>query len=271
MSQPDWEAIERAYRAGSLSIRAIAERYGTSESTIRSRASRNGWQRDLTEQVKAATKTKLSRKVSQPSPTSPQLADRFTGTSMVMNGLNPQAPTTDIEAARERCALAGLPYDVYGHLHLKNEAFISGVFRLMALSGNAHNVLFDDSVPEIIKAESEFNVPGGRVDYLLIHRDGSITVCEVKCGQRGKQNVLSGVGQCIAYAIQIGMANAGVPKIRKALVFSSWDKPSEELIVIDACRAAGVIPVPMGNVDAHRAKAIGFIERKISNGNEKAH
>lgn len=65
MSQPDWEAIERAYRAGSLSVRAIAEKHGTSESTIRSRATRNGWQRDLTEQVKTATKTKLSRKVSR--------------------------------------------------------------------------------------------------------------------------------------------------------------------------------------------------------------
>lgn len=67
MSKPDWEAIERAFRAGSLSIRAIAERYGTSESTIRSRANRNGWQRDLTEQVKTATKSKLSRKVSRTS------------------------------------------------------------------------------------------------------------------------------------------------------------------------------------------------------------
>lgn len=65
MSQPDWEAIERAFRAGSLSIRAIAEKHGTSESTIRSRATRNGWQRDLSEQVKTATKTKLSRKVSR--------------------------------------------------------------------------------------------------------------------------------------------------------------------------------------------------------------
>ncbi len=29
--QPDWEAIERAYRAGSLSIRTIAERQGVSD------------------------------------------------------------------------------------------------------------------------------------------------------------------------------------------------------------------------------------------------
>ncbi|CAI8812102.1 hypothetical protein EMIT0324P_11164 [Pseudomonas chlororaphis] len=28
VKQPDWEAIERAYRAGALSIRTIAERNG---------------------------------------------------------------------------------------------------------------------------------------------------------------------------------------------------------------------------------------------------
>lgn len=59
--QPDWEAIESAYRAGSLSIRVIADKYGTKEGTIRSRAKKHGWQRDLTEQVRTATKGKLSR------------------------------------------------------------------------------------------------------------------------------------------------------------------------------------------------------------------
>jgi hypothetical protein len=33
--QPDWEAIERAYRAGALSIGTIAERNGISETAIR--------------------------------------------------------------------------------------------------------------------------------------------------------------------------------------------------------------------------------------------
>lgn len=57
----DWEAIERAYRAGLLSLRVIAEKFGSNEGTIRSRAKKNGWQRDLTEQVRSATKGKLSR------------------------------------------------------------------------------------------------------------------------------------------------------------------------------------------------------------------
>lgn len=40
--QPDWEAIERAYRAGLLSIRTIADRYGLSDSAIADRNYRPG-------------------------------------------------------------------------------------------------------------------------------------------------------------------------------------------------------------------------------------
>jgi len=59
--QPDWEAIERAFRAGSLSVRAIAERHKISDTAIRSKAKKNGWSRDLTEQVRQAAKGKLVR------------------------------------------------------------------------------------------------------------------------------------------------------------------------------------------------------------------
>lgn len=62
MAAPDWEAIESAYRAGSLSIRAIADKHGVSDTAIRKRATQNGWQRDLTEQVQKATRQKLVRK-----------------------------------------------------------------------------------------------------------------------------------------------------------------------------------------------------------------
>lgn len=62
MAAPDWEAIESAYRAGSLSIRAIADKHGVSDTAIRKRATQNGWQRDLTEQVQKVTRQKLVRK-----------------------------------------------------------------------------------------------------------------------------------------------------------------------------------------------------------------
>ena len=63
--RPDWEAIEKAYRAGSMSIRSIADKYGTKEGTIRSRAKKNGWMRDLTEKVRASVNDRLSRPTSR--------------------------------------------------------------------------------------------------------------------------------------------------------------------------------------------------------------
>lgn len=74
-SAPDWEAIERAYRAGAGSLRALAETYGTKEGTIRSRAKAQGWQRDLTEQVRAATRQKISRNVSRSDRAEPDLRE----------------------------------------------------------------------------------------------------------------------------------------------------------------------------------------------------
>ncbi|RUR26833.1 hypothetical protein ELY33_17140 [Vreelandella andesensis] len=60
--KPDWEAIESAFRAGSLSIRNIADQHGVSDTAIRKRATKHGWQRDLTEQVQKAARDKLVRK-----------------------------------------------------------------------------------------------------------------------------------------------------------------------------------------------------------------
>lgn len=63
MAKPDWEAIESAYRAGSLSIRAIAEKHGVSHVAIQKRATKEGWQRDLTDAVRSATKAKVTKSV----------------------------------------------------------------------------------------------------------------------------------------------------------------------------------------------------------------
>lgn len=59
--QPDWEAIERAFRAGALSIRTIVDRNGVSDTAIRKKAKASGWERDLTEQVRKEVRNKLVR------------------------------------------------------------------------------------------------------------------------------------------------------------------------------------------------------------------
>lgn len=50
---PDWERIEADYRAGLLSVREIAGSHGITEGAIRKRAKRDGWERDLSEKVRA--------------------------------------------------------------------------------------------------------------------------------------------------------------------------------------------------------------------------
>ena len=61
LRRPDWEAIEREYRAGQLSIRQIARQHGSRESTLRKRAQKQGWSRDLAEVVRQRVQGDLVR------------------------------------------------------------------------------------------------------------------------------------------------------------------------------------------------------------------
>ena len=56
---PDWEAIEREYRAGQLSVREIARAHEISHVAISKRAKADGWERDLTEKVQKAVKQRV--------------------------------------------------------------------------------------------------------------------------------------------------------------------------------------------------------------------
>jgi len=59
----DWDAIERDYRIGQLTIRQIQKKYGVSNGGMMARAKKEGWTRDLSEAVKFATKAKVRQKV----------------------------------------------------------------------------------------------------------------------------------------------------------------------------------------------------------------
>lgn len=55
----DWEAIEREYRAGQLSVSEVARQQGVSHTAINKRAKREGWTRDLTERVRKEVSARL--------------------------------------------------------------------------------------------------------------------------------------------------------------------------------------------------------------------
>ena len=59
----DWGAIERHYRAGLLSENEIARQYDVSRPGLKKRAQREGWVRDTSHKVDAATKEKIRLQV----------------------------------------------------------------------------------------------------------------------------------------------------------------------------------------------------------------
>jgi uncharacterized protein YjcR len=58
-SKYDWEAIEKLYRAGKLSVRQIAKIHGCSDTAIHKRARKHGWAQDLTEKINQKARNDL--------------------------------------------------------------------------------------------------------------------------------------------------------------------------------------------------------------------
>lgn len=59
--EPDWVAIERDYRAGRDTLRAIADRNGVSHVAIQKRAKKEGWVRDLAGKIAAKTEALVTK------------------------------------------------------------------------------------------------------------------------------------------------------------------------------------------------------------------
>lgn len=58
-STVDWEAIEREYRAGQLSVAEIARQHGLTHPAILKKAKKLGWTRNLAERVREAVTASL--------------------------------------------------------------------------------------------------------------------------------------------------------------------------------------------------------------------
>lgn len=56
----DWEAIERDYRAGQMTVASVAKKHGVSDSQLRAKAKSEGWTRDLSSAIDQRTKEKIA-------------------------------------------------------------------------------------------------------------------------------------------------------------------------------------------------------------------
>jgi len=57
----DWERVEDLYRAGQISIREIGRQCGVTDTSIRKKAKREGWERDLSKKVAEKVRSELVR------------------------------------------------------------------------------------------------------------------------------------------------------------------------------------------------------------------
>lgn len=90
----DWQAIEKDYRLGQLSLRALATKHGTTPGAISKRANKEGWVKDATQEVRERTRAAL---ITNAKPADDDGAKETEGNSVSNKG---NAPThEDIEVA----------------------------------------------------------------------------------------------------------------------------------------------------------------------------
>lgn len=61
LSESDWSLVERDYRAGILTDRQIAEKYGVSHGAIQKQAKARGWARNLSQRIVAKAEEKVAK------------------------------------------------------------------------------------------------------------------------------------------------------------------------------------------------------------------
>ena len=80
----DWEIIESDYRAGVKTLRVIADECGISHGAINKRAKRDGWERDLSHQIKKQAAALVSKSVSTDAVSNGILVSKRTGDKAII-------------------------------------------------------------------------------------------------------------------------------------------------------------------------------------------
>lgn len=95
-------------------------------------------------------------------------------------------------------------------------------------------------LPKIERHRFEFAVPGGRIDLLLFHVDGSVTIVEAKA-ENGAMQISAGIGQLCMYAALLPTILTGPqkPTAIRRLLCAPID-PQDSLPLLEACKTAGV-------------------------------
>lgn len=117
------------------------------------------------------------------------------------------------------------------------EAAATEMLRLMLQFGQLEKAW---KLPRISRYRFEFSVNGGRIDLLLFHVDGGISIVETKASH-SMSGMAAGIGQLCVYASLIRDAlgeNFSPAYVRRILAASI--EPEKSLTIMEACKMAGV-------------------------------
>ena len=121
-----------------------------------------------------------------------------------------------------------------------NETAAKALFRLMLDHGKLPKVW---GFSKVGRYRTEFPVNGGRIDLLLFHSDGGISIVETK-GHGAPREIAGGIGQLHVYAVLLPQAMRRMPAPKYVnLVLAAavaHEDPERALTIAKACESAHV-------------------------------
>lgn len=134
-----------------------------------------------------------------------------------------------------------------------NESAVVEILRLFEACGHLGKAL---RVPRVERARFEYWAGAGRVDLLLYHTDGSLTVVEAKDSSCSRE-IVAGIGQVLFYESMIRKSNPG-QKLRRRLVVLKSQWVTEH--VRNACSVADVGLVVLPDMESVRRQMAALTE-----------
>ncbi len=100
----DWEAIERDYRVGQMSLRALATKHKVSPGAISKKAKARGWVQDASQEVRERTRAAL---IAAPEP-----AETPSGNTVSIGGNTPTRADIDVAVSTNLTVIHGHRQDI---------------------------------------------------------------------------------------------------------------------------------------------------------------
>lgn len=122
-------------------------------------------------------------------------------------------------------------------LSQSDEKRVMMMLRLFLAFGSLEKVL---GVSKIYRHRYEVSVGGGRIDLLLFHKDGGVTIVEAKSGEN-PIDISRGIGQLCMYSTMLPyVIKKGPVPAYVNLILAAPIEPENSLNLMSACKMAGV-------------------------------